>query len=525
MGKGTTQTSTVVSSSVVSISERAMRLQARDTAAPKVAQFSPTDNAKNVSITANIVVKFSEAIVRGSGNIVLKDASGNTIESFDAANSRRISISGNTLKIDPTRSLENGTRYFVSFDQGIVTDKAGNGYKGSSSYDFTTVQEKKPPKVTQFFPRDGVKGVSPTQDIYVSFNEHIKAGKGSITVLDAKGKVVEKFNASSSRVTINGNILSINPAKDLKLDSKYTVKFDKSSITDLAGNAYQGTQSYDFKTAATNIAPTNPNWTPIPKPTTTPTSTPSSPAGGGGSGGGSGGGGSGGGTSSGFSITLDYSGVNASYRSYFDQAKALWENIITGDLADSGGIDDLRITATTSFQASGGVLGSAGPSTLRGGSNLPITGTMWFDEADIGTMINNGSFMRVVAHEMGHVLGLDTLWSTFGFLASAGTPGGTNYGQYTGAKGLAAYKAMSGGDPAATFVPVENDGGAGTAGGHWEESIFNSELMTGYSEGNGNMPLSILTVAALEDLGYVVNRGAAEAYGVGNIMAGFTATA
>ena len=36
--------------------------------------------------------------------------------------------------------------------------------------------------------------------------------------------------------------------------------------------------------------------------------------------------------------------------------------------------------------------------------------------------------------------------------------------------------------------------------------------MTGYAESSGNMPLSILTIAALEDLGYSVDYSAAEAY-------------
>ena len=54
-------------------------------------------------------------------------------------------------------------------------------------------------------------------------------------------------------------------------------------------------------------------------------------------------------------------------------------------------------------------------------------------------------------------------------------------------------------------VPVANTGGPGTAEGHWRENIFDHELMTGYAEDSGPMPLSRLTIAALEDLGYAVD--------------------
>ncbi|MEY4620491.1 MAG: hypothetical protein RIS65_1663, partial [Pseudomonadota bacterium] len=59
-------------------------------------------------------------------------------ESFDAATSNRISISGSTLTIDPTNNLAGNTRYFVVFSSGNVRDLAGNAYRGTSTYDFTT---------------------------------------------------------------------------------------------------------------------------------------------------------------------------------------------------------------------------------------------------------------------------------------------------------------------------------------------------------------------------------------------------
>jgi hypothetical protein len=58
-------------------------------------------------------------------------------------------------------------------------------------------------------------------------------------------------------------------------------------------------------------------------------------------------------------------------------------------------------------------------------------------------------------------------------------------------------------------VPVANTGGPGTREGHWRESVFGNELMTGFLDGGIN-PLSRVTVGALEDMGYQVNYDAAD---------------
>ncbi len=67
------------------------------------------------------------------------------------------------------------------------------------------------------------------------------------------------------------------------------------------------------------------------------------------------------------------------------------------------------------------------------------------------------------------------------------------------------------GEPAPTVVPVANRGRAGTFGGHWRESVFGNELMTGFLDGGVN-PLSRMTIASLEDLGYSVNYDAADPF-------------
>jgi len=209
-----------------------------------------------------------------------------------------------------------------------------------------------------------------------------------------------------------------------------------------------------------------------------------------------------------FDIVIRYSG-DSRYQPLFDDAAERWEQIIIADLPDVnssafGFVDDVLIDASVVFiDGPGAVLGQAGPDWIRSASGLPFHGEMEFDSADVSAMFNNGTLYDVILHEMGHILGIGTLWDNHDLI---------NGFQYIGANALAQYRIISG-NSSATFVPVENSGGPGTAGGHWEEDIFNAELMTGFVEAAGvTMAISRITVGSLADLGYVVNMAAADPF-------------
>lgn len=213
----------------------------------------------------------------------------------------------------------------------------------------------------------------------------------------------------------------------------------------------------------------------------------------------------------GFQITLSITGMTASQQTIFQSAANRWAQIITGDLPNATyngtAIDDVLIAASgRAIDGAGGVLGQAGPTHLRSGTLLPYRGIMEFDTADLASLESQGQLYNVILHEMGHVLGIGTIWTNLGLLSGAG---GSNP-IFVGARATAEYNAIFG--VSATGVPVENTGGAGTRDGHWRESVFSTELMTGWLGPGTNNPLSRVTVAALGDMGYQVNLAAADFY-------------
>jgi hypothetical protein len=156
----------------------------------------------------------------------------------------------------------------------------------------------------------------------------------------------------------------------------------------------------------------------------------------------------------------------------------------------------------------GGTLAQSGPCYSRSASDLRTAiGVMEFDAADINSLAGTGSLVDVITHEMLHVVGFGVYWTNKGLLRNYNTP----TVEYTGVGGIQGCREVGGVNSCASAVPVENTGGGGTFNSHWRESVFGSELMTGYIN-SGHMPLSVMTVRSIEDLGYTVNPSGADPY-------------
>ncbi len=222
-----------------------------------------------------------------------------------------------------------------------------------------------------------------------------------------------------------------------------------------------------------------------------------------------------------YNITLKFaSGSSSSVVNAMQAAASRWQSVITQGLpsysanipanscgsnaAYVGTIDDLLVfTGNTNIDGPGGTLAQSGPCSVRTSSGLTIYSTLVFDTADLTQF--SSQLADIAVHELGHSLGIGTLWQQFGLV---GGIGGSNP-VYYGSNGVREYRAAGG---TLSTVPVENQGGPGTAGGHWRETVFKTELMTGYLNSGVFNPLSRMSVGSLQDMGYAVNYGAADSY-------------
>ncbi|HEX6434839.1 MAG TPA: leishmanolysin-related zinc metalloendopeptidase [Gemmatimonadales bacterium] len=230
----------------------------------------------------------------------------------------------------------------------------------------------------------------------------------------------------------------------------------------------------------------------------------------------------------GYTITLRF--INApttAQRAFFETAAARWEGIITGDVPNTTGtiparscgnsfrtpsfngeVDDVLIDVLLQpIDGPGAVLGAAGPCLVRSADFLTLYGLMFFDTADLDFLAQFGIFDEVVVHEMGHVLGIGTLWN-FGRSLLQGA--NTQDPRFVGPMAIAGYLDVGG---RGNSVPVEEGFGPGTRLSHWDEETFDKELMTGFI-GTKGAPLSVMTIGSMGDLGYQVSAATADKYQV-----------
>ena len=221
-------------------------------------------------------------------------------------------------------------------------------------------------------------------------------------------------------------------------------------------------------------------------------------------------------------------GASAVVREAFTTAANKWRRVIVGDVhnvraeiaagwcgttwlpAISEVINDVVIYARiASIDGPGSVLGRATPCAVGSTSRLPVLGLMEFDLDDMNTLVSRGLLTDVVLHEMGHVLGVGTLWTASGRTLLVGR--NTEDPHFTGPVARAQFAALNTVTYSGNPIPVENTGGQGTRDAHWRESIFGRELMQGFAKAGG-MPLSRITTGSLQDLGYLVNLNGSDGY-------------
>jgi len=217
---------------------------------PIITSFNPIDGATNVSALSspNIVLTYNQPVSIGTtGTITLRtnSASGTIVESFSVGVSTRVTISNQTLAIDPTNNFDYNQEYYVVVPQGSVTNYVGGNAKLLDTYNFTT---EAGPIVTLFNPADEATNVGISSNIVVTFDKNIRAGVGTITLRtdSAVGSIVESYDVTSSnRLTFSTNTLTIDPTSNLSYGTVYYVVIPNNAVA-----GYSGTDTYNFTAEA-----------------------------------------------------------------------------------------------------------------------------------------------------------------------------------------------------------------------------------------------------------------------------------
>jgi hypothetical protein len=217
---------------------------------PTIVDLSPMLEATEVLIFADLVATFSEPMVlTGAGNVMIRNLKlGTEADATIDLPDPQISVSGLSLKIDPTNDLELDTTYAIRISADALEDISNDAFTGilnDSYWNFKTVTEPDTtaPTILSKSPADNAEIVAPTVDLVVSFDESVTlTGVGSVTIrnltLGPDSDIL--ITLPNEQVSISGKNLIINPSVDLSFSTSYAIQISGDAVQDLSRNTFTG---------------------------------------------------------------------------------------------------------------------------------------------------------------------------------------------------------------------------------------------------------------------------------------------
>ncbi|MFJ7738293.1 immunoglobulin-like domain-containing protein [Lysinibacillus sp. NPDC097287] len=111
---------------------------------PMMVSLSPTDDATNVPVDANLTLTFSEIVTKAAGNIYIYRTSDNSAVQTIDVNSSVVINSGLTVTVNLPVDLQYDEAYHVQIDAGAFVNAAQQGFLGiadSTVWNFKTIAQ------------------------------------------------------------------------------------------------------------------------------------------------------------------------------------------------------------------------------------------------------------------------------------------------------------------------------------------------------------------------------------------------
>lgn len=201
-----------------------------DTTPPAIAALTPADDSTGV--VDDLSIEFNEAVqLATTGEIRIRQLSDDTVVETIAVTSAQVSVSSDTVTIDPSSDLAENTDFYVEIDAGAIEDTSGNAFAGiddDTTWNFTTASAEVIDVVINeilFDPASGLDGDA----------------NGDGTRDFAEDEFIEIVNNGSSAVDISGWTLSDDDGDDFAFPASTTLAAGQAAV--LFGG---GTPTGDF---------------------------------------------------------------------------------------------------------------------------------------------------------------------------------------------------------------------------------------------------------------------------------------
>ena len=227
-----------------------------DSTIPFIIDILPLLDAIDVSANTNLEFTFSEDVVESSGNILIYDASDNTLLQTIDVSSSDVTISGSQVTVDPPIDLSYSTSFYVNIDTGAFQDLRGNPFAGLDSaipetgIRFTTIEPEGDPDIIQ----PTITGISPVLNATdVQVNTQLRFAFSEQPILDVNGNIVihrssdnaviQRIDVTGPNVNISGKQVVVTLPTYLPPNTSVYVNIGANALLDSAGNNFPGLNS------------------------------------------------------------------------------------------------------------------------------------------------------------------------------------------------------------------------------------------------------------------------------------------
>ena len=201
------------------------------TVLPSVLSYSPVLDSTGIALNAKLKLEFSENLVKGTGNIIIKKVSDDSIlETIDVLSNNVVienlpstEVTKTTVTITRSNDFELNTQYYVTIDTNVFKDIENNSYLGISdkvTWKFTSTDNRAPVITNNNGNASATISVDENQ-ISVIDIEATDADSGQTHVYSLLGTDASLFNINSSTGVVT---FKTSPNYEVKNSYSITVK-------------------------------------------------------------------------------------------------------------------------------------------------------------------------------------------------------------------------------------------------------------------------------------------------------------
>ncbi len=220
--------------------------------APSISSSLPVSDATNFSANSDIILTYSEAVVKGSGSITLTPSGGGVVLMIDVSDAQvSLSADGTVVTINPSTNLALGTSYELALPRGTFMDVNRNPSSAETlSFMTSATLDTTGPMLVSSLPASDALDFSADSKIVLAYDEFIFKGSGDITITPMGGGTPLTIAVSAPQVSVAGAAVTIDPSTNLAMTTSYTLAIPAGAFRDVNGNTSPA-EAVSFSTAAT----------------------------------------------------------------------------------------------------------------------------------------------------------------------------------------------------------------------------------------------------------------------------------